>query len=101
MIDEKVLLTQSKKKTVNMVIFWIIIFFLTYFFLHRIMNPKTERVVLTEEGAIRWFEHESLGEGVWGVVVRLQLTNDINEYPSIEHRLAVHGCDQVLDFLEG
>jgi len=64
------------------------------------MNPKTEHVVLAVERSIRWFEHESLGECVWGVVVRLQLTNHIYEYPSIEHWLAVHGSDQVLDFLK-
>lgn len=64
------------------------------------MQPQAEDVVLDKERIGRWLQHERLVEGVWWVVVGLELTEHGHQDAAIERRLRIDRGDNVLNLLE-
>ena len=87
------------------------------------MQSQSEDVVSNKPGLTQGLQHKGLREPVGRIIVSLtntavyslysptmvtalndvylQLSQDIDEDPSVKHWLAVHGGDDVLDLLEG
>jgi len=71
------------------------------FNLRNVVQNQPENVVLNEERVCPRFEHKVLHKGLWRVIVRLKLAENVDKNSSVEHRLAVDGRDKVGDLLEG
>jgi len=65
------------------------------------MEDKPEHVMLDEEGVVARLENEVLHEGLGDVLVRLKLTENVDEDPTVKHWLTVDRRDKVGNFLEG
>jgi len=66
-----------------------------------IVEDEPEHVMLDEERVVARLENEVLHEGLWNVLVRLKLAENVDEDSAVKHWLAVHRRDQVGNFLEG
>jgi hypothetical protein len=65
------------------------------------VDDEPEHVVLDEEAVGARLEDKRLGERLWRVVVCLKLSEDVDEYSSVECGLAVDGRDEVGNLLKG
>ncbi len=66
-----------------------------------VVDKQTEQLVENEPSAVGEAEVEGLGEGVWRIVVRLQLANHVDHDALLHGDLGVHGGDAAADLLEG
>lgn len=65
-----------------------------------VVQDQSEHVVLNEESVPAWLQDENLGERLRRVVIRLELTQNVDKDTAIEGRLAVNGRDNVGDLLK-
>ena len=65
------------------------------------MDGEPEVVVRDQEAAPARLQDEVLVERLRGIVVRLELPEDVDEDAAVLHGLAVHRRDEVGDLLEG
>ena len=64
------------------------------------MDPQSENIMLQEECITDRFQNKCLRERVGWIIIRLQLSKDIDQNSTIKHRLTIHFGDDVLNFLE-